>query len=130
MEKISFFDWLLGGGLVLFMVKDIIIPMFRKSEKAENARLERIESRVNNLWDSHNEKKEESEKLKILSDKFQSHEREFSIFSERYEWHFKETNKKFDEIKELIQHKETSNKQQTDTIYSVLERIEDKLEGK
>lgn len=106
-----------GGG---FLLKEVVIPMLKKKTESNDDKL-------NILWDSHNSKKNDSDNLKALQEEFNTHKQNFGIFSTRYEYNFEEINKRFAEVIKLIEHKENSNKQQQNSIYSVLERIEDKV---
>jgi len=90
-------------------------------------RVTRFLNQHDTLWDSHNQKKDDSVKLQILQENFTTHEKKFEIFAAT------QTNSntlfmsKFEELNALIVHKENGQKQVTNSMISILERIEDKL---
>ena len=74
-----------GGG---FLIKEVVLPMLKKKSDSDGDKL-------NTLWDHHNSKKDDSEKLHTLQEEFNVHKNSFGIFSTRYEYNFEEINKRF-----------------------------------
>lgn len=127
-SEITFIEWLLSGGLISFILKDIILPIFKKNKQDGESKLTKIEEIVNTLWDEHNQKKHESIKLKTLQDNFTAHERKFEIFAATQTNANNLFSTQFAELKELINHKENNQKNVTSGIFALLERIEDNID--
>lgn len=130
MEEIRTIDWFFGGGIAAWLFTNVIVPLFKKKIKTDEDRIDKIEGYVNTLWDSHNQKKDDSSKLNSLQENFTTHERKFEIFAATQTNFNTLISSRFEEIKQLIIHKENGQKNIIEGLFTALNRIEDKLDDK
>jgi len=126
----TIYEWIFGSGIGLFILKDLVLYAYRKNDKVDADKMKKIEDCVNILWDSHNQKKDESTQLKALQENFTLHERKFEIFAATQANSNVLFSKQIEDVKALIIHKENGQQTVTSGIFKVLERIEDKLDEK
>jgi len=86
-----------------------------------------VMKKLDTLWDSHNEKKSESEKLEKLEKTISENEKVFIVFKEKTEAHFEKTFSMMNELKTQFAHKENNATQGFNNLSKALERIEEKL---
>jgi len=128
MEKFTTVEFILGGGLLYLMIDKLLIPLYKKKVDTDKENISKVINYVNILWDAHNEKKDDSVKLKSLQENFTTHEKKFEIFAATQANMNTLFSSYFEDLKRLIEHKENGNKMITNSIFTVLERIENKLE--